>query len=42
MDIARLATKLTSFLVPKEVTFPKALPKSLVGKVLKKELRKLQ
>jgi len=35
-------TKLTSFLVPKEVGFMKALPKSLVGKVLKKELRKLQ
>ena len=34
-------TKLTSFLVPKEVAFMKALPKSLVGKVLKKELRKL-
>jgi long-chain acyl-CoA synthetase len=35
-------TKLTNFLVPKEVAFMKALPKSLVGKVLKKELRKLQ
>ena len=35
-------TKLTNFLVPKEVTFMKALPKSLVGKVLKKDLRKLQ
>ena len=34
-------TKLTNFLAPKEVTFMKALPKSLVGKVLKKELRKL-
>ena len=34
--------KLTTFLVPKEVAFMKALPKSLVGKVLKKELRKLQ
>ena len=33
--------KLTSFLVPKEIVFLKALPKSLVGKVLKKELRKL-
>jgi long-chain acyl-CoA synthetase len=32
---------LTSFLVPKEITFLKALPKSLVGKVLKKELRKM-
>ena len=29
-------TKLTSFLVPKEIVFLKALPKSLVGKVLKK------
>jgi acyl-coenzyme A synthetase/AMP-(fatty) acid ligase len=28
-------------LIPKEVAFLKALPKSLVGKVLKKELRKL-
>ena len=35
-------TKLTNFLVPKEVAFMKALPKSLVGKVLKKDLRKLQ
>ena len=35
-------TKLANFLVPKEVAFMKALPKSLVGKVLKKELRKLQ
>ena len=34
-------TKLTTFLVPKEVTFMKALPKILVGKVLKKELRKM-
>jgi long-chain acyl-CoA synthetase len=33
--------KLTSFLVPKEIVFLKALPKSLVGKVLKKELRKI-
>jgi long-chain acyl-CoA synthetase len=33
--------KLTSFLVPKEVVFLKALPKNLVGKVLKKELRNL-
>jgi long-chain acyl-CoA synthetase len=32
---------LTSFLVPKKVVFLKALPKSLVGKVLKKELRKI-
>jgi long-chain acyl-CoA synthetase len=35
-------TKLTSFLLPKEVAFLKALPKNLVGKVLKKELRNLQ
>jgi long-chain acyl-CoA synthetase len=35
-------TKLTNFLVPKEVAFMKALPKNLVGKVLKKELRRLQ
>ena len=35
-------TKLSSFLVPKEVVFHKALPKNLVGKVLKKELRKLK
>jgi long-chain acyl-CoA synthetase len=33
--------KLTSFLVPREVVFLKALPKNLVGKVLKKELRNL-
>ncbi|MGE5254014.1 MAG: class I adenylate-forming enzyme family protein [Planctomycetaceae bacterium] len=32
---------LTKFLLPKEVAFLKAMPKSLVGKVLKKELRKL-
>jgi long-chain acyl-CoA synthetase len=35
-------TKLTNFLVPKEVALMKALPKNLVGKVLKKELRRLQ
>ena len=33
--------KLTNFFLPKEVVFLKALPKSLVGKVLKKELRML-
>ena len=33
--------KLTNFLLPKEVAFLNALPKNLVGKVLKKELRKL-
>ncbi|HDQ04808.1 MAG TPA: long-chain-fatty-acid--CoA ligase [Deltaproteobacteria bacterium] len=32
---------LTNFLAPKEVVFMDALPKSLVGKVLKKELRKM-
>ncbi len=34
-------SRLTKFLLPKEVCFLKALPKSLVGKVLKKELRKM-
>ncbi len=34
-------TKLTNFLLPKKVVFLQALPKNLVGKVLKKELRKL-
>jgi long-chain acyl-CoA synthetase len=38
--IGHCQKKLTSFLVPKEVVFLKSLPKSLVGKVLKKELRK--
>ena len=33
--------KLTNFLLPKEVVFLKALPKNLVGKILKKELRAL-
>jgi len=33
--------RLTNFLLPKKVVFLQALPKSLVGKVLKKELRKL-
>ncbi len=33
---------MTVFFAPKEVAFMPALPKSLVGKVLKKELRKLQ
>ena len=32
---------LTNFFVPKEIIFMQALPKSLVGKILKKELRKL-
>ncbi len=33
--------KLPNFLVPREVAFMKSLPKNLLGKVLKKELRKL-
>jgi long-chain acyl-CoA synthetase len=33
--------KLTNFLAPKGIVFMDALPKSLVGKVLKKELRKI-
>ena len=33
--------KLGNFFTPKQVAFLAALPKSLVGKVLKKELRKL-
>ena len=32
--------KLPNFLVPKEVVFLQSFPKSLVGKILKKELRK--
>lgn len=32
---------LTSFLTPKEVVFMQALPKNIMGKVLKKELRKM-
>lgn len=35
-------TKLKNFLLPKEVVFLKSFPKNLVGKILKKELRKLQ
>ncbi len=34
-------TKLTNFLLPQEVAFLKSFPKSLVGKILKRELRKL-
>jgi long-chain acyl-CoA synthetase len=34
-------SRLASFFVPKEVVFLPALPKNLVGKILKKELRKL-
>lgn len=39
--LAFCKTKLTNFLLPKEIVFMPALPKSLVGKVLKTELRKL-
>jgi long-chain acyl-CoA synthetase len=39
--IAFCRTKLSNFLVPKEVIFLDAFPKSLVGKILKKELRNL-
>ena len=34
-------TKLSNFFLPKEIVFMEALPKNLVGKILKKELRKL-
>jgi long-chain acyl-CoA synthetase len=34
-------TKLTNFLLPQEVVVLKSFPKSLVGKILKRELRKL-
>ncbi len=39
--IEHCKTKLSSFLLPKEIVFLAALPKNLVGKILKKELRKL-
>ncbi len=35
-------TKLTKFIVPKEIAIMTSLPKSAVGKILKKELRKLK
>jgi len=35
------ATKLKRFFVPKEIVIMPAMPKTLVGKILKKELRKL-
>jgi long-chain acyl-CoA synthetase len=35
------ATKLKKFFLPKEIVIMPALPKTLVGKILKKELRKL-
>jgi len=34
-------TKLANFFLPKEVVFLKSFPKTLVGKILKKELRKM-
>ncbi len=34
-------TKLTNFFLPREIVFLPALPKNIVGKILKKELRKL-
>jgi long-chain acyl-CoA synthetase len=34
-------SKLNNFLLPKEVVFLQAFPKNLVGKILKKELRKI-
>jgi long-chain acyl-CoA synthetase len=39
--IGHCKTRLSSFLVPKEVVIVQAMPKSIVGKILKKELRKL-
>lgn len=39
--MAHCKTKLSSFFLPKEIVFLAALPKNLVGKILKKELRKL-
>jgi long-chain acyl-CoA synthetase len=33
--------KLKKFFVPKEVVVLKTMPKTLVGKILKKELRKM-
>jgi long-chain acyl-CoA synthetase len=35
-------SKLKSFLVPREVVFLESFPKNLVGKILKKELRRMQ
>lgn len=40
--IAHCKTKLTNFLLPKEIVFLSALPKNLVGKILKKELRNME
>ena len=39
--IAFCKTRLTNFFLPKDVVFLDAMPKSLVGKILKTELRKL-
>ncbi len=39
--IEHCRTRLKNFLLPKEVVFLQAFPKSLVGKILKKELRKM-
>jgi long-chain acyl-CoA synthetase len=39
--LAFCRTKLTNFLLPRDIVFLDALPKSLVGKVLKTELRKM-
>jgi long-chain acyl-CoA synthetase len=39
--VTHCKTKLTNFLLPKEIVFLSAMPKNIVGKILKKELRKL-
>lgn len=39
--VAFCAQRLTRFLLPREVVFLSAMPKSLVGKILKTELRKM-
>lgn len=39
--LAHCKTKLANFFLPQEIVFMDALPKNLVGKILKKELRKL-
>lgn len=39
--LAHCKTKLTNFLVPKEIVFMPALPKNIVGKIVKKDLRNL-
>jgi len=40
--LAFCKTKLTSFFLPRSIIFLQAMPKSLVGKILKTELRKMQ